>query len=548
MAGRHRRPHLSVPHRLAAAGLFAIAILGATVAPVLAGNFPPSDSRYHTYAEMATEIHAVAAAHPSIVKVFSIGKSYQGRELWAAKISDNVGTDEDEPEILFDALHHAREHMTVEQALYLLHLLADNYGKDATVTNIVNTREVYIVFMLNPDGAEYDLTCGGSHAPYCAWRKNRQPNCSGCGIGTDLNRNYDYDWACCGGSSGSTRSETYRGPRAFSAPETRAMRDFVNSRVKNGVQQIRAHITFHTNGQLILWPYGHTRTDIPSDMTVDDHTAFVTMGKAMARLNGYKAEQSSDLYITDGDQIDWLYGRYKIFSYTWELYPPETATVWGDHYPADENIAPQTARNRGALLYFLDLGGCPYRAIGKAKTDCGTFRDDFEISRGWQFNPYGTDTATRGTWAPRDPEPTSVGGVPMQLGSAYDGRYAMVTGSQADGSANANDLDGGSTTIRSAPIDLPSTVGPLTFRYYFAHAAHSSTADSFQVYVEAGGVKTRVFREYGTAFADAARWIRASVPLTKWAGQSIRVVFVATDGGPDNTVEAGLDDVKVEQP
>jgi aminopeptidase S len=194
------------------------------------------------------------------------------------------------------------------------------------------------------------------------------------------------------------------------------------------------------------------------------------------------------------------------------------------------------------------MGGCPYRAIGKAKTDCGPFRDDLEINRGWQFNPYGTDTATKGTWAPRDPEPTSVGGVPMQLGSAYDGRYAMVTGSQADGSANANDLDGGSTTIRSAPIVLPSTVGPLTFRYYFAHAAHSSTADSFQVYVEAGGVKTRVFREYGTAFADAARWIRASVPLTKWAGQSIRVVFVATDGGPDNTVEAGLDDVKVEQP
>ena len=80
---------------------------------------------------MAAEIHAVAAAHPSIVQVFSIGKSYQGRELWAAKISDNVATDEDEPEVLFDALHHAREHFTVEQALYLLHLLADNYGKDA---------------------------------------------------------------------------------------------------------------------------------------------------------------------------------------------------------------------------------------------------------------------------------------------------------------------------------------------------------------------------------------------------------------------------------
>ena len=124
----------------------------------------------------------------------------------------------------------------------------------------------------------------------------------------------------------------------------------------------------------------------------------------------------------------------------------------------------------------------------------------------------------------------------------------MVTGGQADGSANANDLDGGSTTIRSAPIALPATVGSLTFRYYFAHGPNSSKADSFQVYVEAGGVKTRVFREYGTAFADGARWVKAGTPLSRWAGQTVRLVFVATDGGPDSTVEAGLDDVKIEQP
>jgi aminopeptidase S len=107
------------------------------------------------------------------------------------------------------------------------------------------------------------------------------------------------------------------------------------------------------------------------------------------------------------------------------------------------------------------------------------------------------------------PEPTALGSVRLQLGAAYSGQLAMVTGGKADGSASANDLDGGSTTIRSAPIALPSTVGSLTFRYYFAHGPNSSKADSFQVYVEAGGVKTRVFREYGTAFADAARWVKA---------------------------------------
>ena len=509
-----------------------------------ATDFPRGYTGYHTYAEIAALTKSVADAHPDIAQRFSIGKSYQGRELWAMKISDNVVTDENEPEVLFDGVHHAREHLSLEQTLAILRWLSDGYGTDDRVTSIVNSREVWIVFAVNPDGAEYDLTGN----PYREWRKNRQPNSGTTAVGTDVNRNYGYRWGCCGGSSGSTSSETYRGSGAFSAVETRRFRDFVNGRVKNGIQQIKAHITFHTNGQLILWPYGYTKTDRPADMSQDDHDAFVTMGKAMAKLNGYRAEQSSDLYITDGDQIDWLYGVHRIFSFTWELYPPETSTVWGDHYPADENIATQTARNRGALLYFLDIAGCPYRAIGKEATHCGPYNDDFEIDRGWTHNPYGTDTATSGTFAPRDPEPTSSGGVPIQLGSAYSGQRAMVTGGQANGSANANDLDGGSTTIRSGPIALPATVGSLTFRYYFAHGSNSSKADSFLVYIESGGSKTLVFREYGNAFIDAAKWAKAGTPLGDWAGKTVRIVFVATDGGPNSLVEAGVDDVHVEQP
>jgi hypothetical protein len=326
------------------------------------------------------------------------------------------------------------------------------------------------------------------------------------------------------------------------------MRDFVNSRVKNGIQQIRAHVTFHTNGQLILWPYGYTRTDIPSDMSIEDHSTFVAMGKAMASLNGYKAEQSSDLYITDGDQIDWMYGVHRIFSFTWELYPPETSSVWTDHYSPDEAIAPQTARNRGALLYLIDVGGCPYRAIAKDKTHCGVFNDDFEIYRFWSTDPYGTDTATGGEWARRDPGPTFSGGYPIQLGTASSGAQAMVTGGPAGTGANQYDLDGGTTTIRSAPIKLPSQVGSLTFRYYLAHGSNSSTKDSFMAWVEVGGTRFRVFRDLGAGVIQRGKWTKAGVPLTKWAGQTIRIVFTATDGGPDSLVEAGVDDVRIEMP
>jgi hypothetical protein len=283
-------------------------------------------------------------------------------------------------------------------------------------------------------------------------------------------------------------------------------------------------------------------------MTVEDYHTFVAMGKAMAARNGYKPQQSSDLYITDGDQIDWMYGVHRIFSFTWELYPPETSSVWGDHYPPDEKIAPETNRNRTALLYLIDVGGCPYRAIGLTRTHCGPFFDDLEGNQGWVHNPYGTDTATNGTWAPRNPEPTWFNGAPMQLEATYSGAKALVTGGWAGTTASANDLDGGTTTVASAPIALPAAPGSLSFRYYFAHGPNSGFDDSFHVFVEVDGTLVRVFRERGYGRTDPAAWQLASVPLSSFGGKTIRIVFQATDGGPESLIEAGIDNVRIERP
>jgi carboxypeptidase T len=536
---------------LGAGALSATLLASLAPLPAAAADFPARDSLYHNYTEMVADIMAVQTAHPDLVQVFSIGKSYENRDIWVAKISDNVAVDEAEPEILIDALHHAREHLTVEQALYTIHMLADDYA-DPVVKAIVDNREVFIVFEINPDGGEFDLTCTAStnvHAPYCAWRKTRQPNPGSTYKGTDPNRNYGYHWACCGGSSGSPSSITYHGSAAWSSKEVRVFRDFVNSRVINGRQQITAHLTLHTNGQLILWPYGYTKTDIPYDMTVTDHRAFVAMGKAMAARNGYVAKQSSDLYITDGDQIDWLYGVHRIFSFTWELFPKETPTVWGDHYPADENIAPQTARNRTALQYLMEVGGCAYRAIGLTKTNCGPLYDDLEISRGWRGDPFGTDTATKGRWQIANPTAVSLGGVATQLGTTTSGSKALVTGAAYGGSAAANDLDGGTTTARSAPVTLAATTGDLTFNFYFAHRADSTTSDSFRVYVEdALGTKTLVYLRAGSAAVVGAHWTAKRIPLTPWAGQTIRLIFTASDVGRASLVEAGVDDIRIERP
>jgi len=339
---------------------------GRLTVPPPGPTYPSYDSRYHDPGEMLLAIRTAEVAYPGLVRVFSIGKSDQGRDIWAAKISDNVDVDENEPEVLFDALHHAREHLTIEQALYLLRTLTADYGSDARVHRLVDSREIFIIFAVNPDGWAYDLLPTG----YRGWRKNRQPTPGSTAIGTDLNRNYSYRWGCCGGSSGNPAAYNYRGPAPFSAPESRAVRDFVLSRVVDGVQQIRAHVTLHTNGELILWPYGYTYANLPSDMTADDHATFVAMGRAMARLNGYTAKQSSDLYITDGDQIDWMYATQHIFSFTFELYPTEQVSSHADHEPPDEVIRTQTARNRSALLYLIDMADCPYRAIGRQGAHC----------------------------------------------------------------------------------------------------------------------------------------------------------------------------------
>ncbi|MDQ4041476.1 MAG: zinc carboxypeptidase, partial [Actinomycetota bacterium] len=342
----------------------------------------------------------------------------------------------------------------------------------------------------------------------------------------------------CGRVSTNPSAITYRGPAPFSAPETRVMRDFVNSRVRDGRQQIRTHITFHTAGRLVMWPYGYTLTDVPGDMTVEDQRTFVAMGRYMAASNGYKPEQASDLYLTSGTFRDWLYGRHRVFSFTFEL----TA---GD-YPADETIGPETGRNRRAALYLIDLANCPQRAIGKALDYCGPFFDDFEIGRGWTRDPAGADTATTGAWTIGDPQPTWTNG-PKQLGTTFSGSLALVTGRIAGDRASANDVDGGVTTARSPRIRLPASgTNAVRFRYYLAHDERSTSADYLRLRIIGPASSTVLFQEVGAANDDDGAWATATMTVpAAYAGQIVQLQFEAADTGQDSLVEAGIDDVAV---
>ncbi|WP_346433977.1 M14 family zinc carboxypeptidase [Nonomuraea composti] len=510
-------------------------------------DFPPADSQYHNYAEMNAEISALAAAHPSIFSIQpDYGTSYEGRGLRLVKISDNVNTDENETEVLFTAHQHAREHLTVEMALYIMHLLTDNYGTDSRITNLVNTREIWIMPDLNPDGGEYDIATGS----YRSWRKNRQPNAGSSAVGTDLNRNWAYNWGCCGGSSGTTSSETYRGASAESAPEVRAAANWVRSRVIGGTQQIKAHIDWHTYSELILWPYGYTFNDTAPGLTQDDRDAHATLGQNMASTNNYTPEQASDLYITDGTIDDWLWGVYKIFSFTFEMYPTGSNPGF---YPPDEQIVPQTTRNREAVLRFLEYSDCVYRIIGKEAQYCGTgnppitvYSDTFETATGWTANPAATDTATLGQWERGDPEATTSSGA-KQLGTTVSGTNDLVTGRLAGSSAGANDIDGGVTSIQSPPITLPATGAlNLSFSWYLAHGSNASSADYLRVRV-VGSTTATVLNQAGAASNRNGAWATASASLNAFAGQTVRILVDAADASGASLVEAGIDDVRITQ-
>ncbi|MEU4832497.1 M14 family zinc carboxypeptidase [Streptosporangium sp. NPDC023615] len=514
--------------------------------PEQRADFPPSDSGYHTYAEMTAAVNKIVADHPTIARKISYGSSYEGRDLIAVKISDNVATDENEPEVLFTHHQHAREHLTVEMAIYLLNLFTDGYATDSRIANLVNGREIWIMPDLNPDGGEYDIATGS----YRSWRKNRQPNSGSSYVGTDMNRNWGYNWGCCGGSSGSASSDTYRGSAAESAPEVRAVANWVRSRVVGGVQQIKSHIDWHTYGELILWPYGYTFNDTAPGLTQDDRDAHATLGQNMASTNGYTPQQASDLYVTDGTIDDWMWGVHKIFSYTFEMYPTSASPGF---YPPDEQIVPQTTRNREAVLRFIEYSDCVYRIIGKEAQYCGgsnpgvtVYSDTFETATGWTTNPSGTDTATSGAWERGDPEATTSGGA-KQLGTTVSGSNDLVTGRLAGAAAGDHDLDGGVSSVRSPAITLPSSgTLRLGFSWYLAHGSNASNTDFLRVKV-VGSSTTQVFQQLGSAANRNGAWATASVDVSAFAGQSVRILVEAGDASGASLVEAGVDDVKITQ-
>ena len=172
------------------------------------------------------------------------------------------------------------------------------------------------------------------------------------------------------------------------------------------------------------------------------------------------------------------------------------------------------------------------------------FFDDFESDLGWIFNPFNTDTATTGILERADPESTYYYGY-KQLGYTVSGTNALVTGSLAGGSVGANDVDRGSTSVRSPLILLPNNHNlTLSFSYYFAHASNSSYADYLRVKV-VGAQATQILEELGAANDDDARWQKFSYDLSGFAGQTVYLLIQVADTSTESLVESAIDDVLI---
>lgn len=298
---------------------------------------PPDAGLYHTNDEVEQELRALEAAFPDIAKVFDLGESVEQRRIWAIKISDNVAAEEGEPEVLFVGGHHAREWIAVDVPLLLAKHLATQYRSDSAVRNLVDNGEIWVVPLLNPDGHQYSVTNDR------LWRKNRRNNGDGT-FGVDLNRNYSFEWGGPG-SSGDTFSETYRGPAAFSEPETQVIRDLASE------HDFLAMISYHNYSQLVLFPWGHTTAAAPDQALLSQLAT--TMADSILDVHGkrYVPQQSSDLYLASGDATDWLYGETRVPSYTIELRPRSSRP--GFLLPESE-IQPTFEENLPAALFLIE--------------------------------------------------------------------------------------------------------------------------------------------------------------------------------------------------
>jgi subtilisin family serine protease len=220
--------------------------------------------------------------------------------------------------------------------------------------------------------------------------------------------------------------------------------------------------------------------------------------------------------------------------------PAFTAAQVRDRLVADatQNVVTSPGTGSPNRLLFVNNGTPP-------PTGTTVFSDTLETATGWTTNAGGTDTATTGAWERGNPAGTTSSGVSLQLDATASGSNCLVTQAAAGAAAGDFDVDGGTTSVLSPAIALPTGTITLSFAWYLAHLNNATSADFFRVSVVAGSSSTVVFSQSGAASNRAGTWATATVNLSSFAGQTIRLRVEAADAATASLIEAGVDDVVV---
>ena len=294
-------------------------------------------NNYRSTAEYYSRLDQMLADHPDLTTPMVIGSTHEGREIRGIRITGNGPAHVDKKTVVIHGLIHAREWIAGMTTMYAADEMLDQYATNGQVANVLDNTEFVVVPVVNPDGYEYSRNVDRF------WRKNRRNNGGG-SFGVDLNRNFGFNWGPgFNGSSGNRNSNIYRGPSAFSEPESQALRDlFLDD------QQIVSHIDFHSFGQIIAGPWGYTLENPPLVDILDRQASL--MSDAIREVNGEVyvwGDDTNVLGIANGITNDWVYGDQGAFSYTVELRPESSNP--GFDLPASQ-IIPTVEENLPGVL------------------------------------------------------------------------------------------------------------------------------------------------------------------------------------------------------
>jgi carboxypeptidase T len=313
---------------------------------------------YYSYDDLLLLLDNLSNNYADIIKYYSIGKTYEHRDIWLIEISKTVDS-ENSPGILFMGGVHGNEKPGYQVIIYTLETFVKNYqiplvndSFTQRIRYIVNNSILYFIPMVNPDGVESNN------------RKNKEPNDCIFGdslfSGVDINRNFGFKWdefdlhplyySLSAIPTLLRRANiqyplldfwsivhdgVYRGPDKFSENESIAIKNFVER------HNITISVDYHTSGQKILYPW--TWTDNPPE----DESTFISIASNISKINDYSIQQGGKWYPILGSSKDWLYGEHGIFSFTIELCPS------GIQAPKDIDLITEICKTHVNVNMFL---------------------------------------------------------------------------------------------------------------------------------------------------------------------------------------------------